>query len=139
MSAENLPPNDSVSTKTKILLADDDASIRRFLEVILRRSDYDVTSAADGLSAMQAALAENFDAVIADAVMPNLTGYDLCRILKQTPQYNNAPLIILSGLENNAENGGQTIADAYLLKGENLKHQLIEKLSALLAERRGGS
>ena len=84
---------------------------------------------------MTAALAEQFDAVVADAVMPNLTGYDLCRILKQNPQYKNVPMVILSGLENNAENGEQSIADAYLMKGENLKQQLAETLSRLLAER----
>jgi CheY-like chemotaxis protein len=127
--------NNSVTLKTKILLADDDTSIRRFLEIILQRINYDVTAVEDGLAAMTAALAEQFDAVIADAVMPNLTGYDLCRILKQNPQYKNVPMVILSGLENNAENGEQSIADAYLMKGENLKQQLAETLSRLLAER----
>jgi CheY-like chemotaxis protein len=136
MLDEKLPPgNDSVPPKTKILLADDDASIRRFLEIVLGRLNYDVTTAEDGLSAMKLALAENFDLVVADAVMPNLTGYDLCRILKHNPQYKNVPLVILSGMENKAENPDQCLADAYLLKGENLKHQLAETLSSLLAER----
>lgn len=136
MFDEKLPQgNNSVTLKTKILLADDDTSIRRFLEIILQRINYDVTAVEDGLAAMTAALAEQFDAVIADAVMPNLTGYDLCRILKQNPQYKNVPMVILSGLENNAENGEQSIADAYLMKGENLKQQLAETLSRLLAER----
>lgn len=125
-------------TNRKILLADDDASLRRFLEVILKRLNYDVTCAEDGLQAMQFALSagSNFDAVVADAVMPNLTGYDLCRMLKQNPQYKNVPLIILSGLENNSGNSDQTIADAYLLKGENLKERLDETLSRLLAAAR---
>jgi CheY-like chemotaxis protein len=127
--------NDSVPPKTKILLADDDTSIRRFLEIVLARLNYDVTTAEDGLSAMQLALAADFDLVVADAVMPHLTGYDLCRMLKQNPKYKDVPLVILSGLENNAENADQCLADAYLLKGENLKGQLAETLSRLLAER----
>lgn len=136
MSDEKLPQgNNSVSPKTKILLADDDASIRRFLEIILKRINYDVTIAEDGLSAMQIALAGSFDIIVADAVMPNLTGYDLCRILKQNPQYKNVPVVILSGLENNSGDASQCLADAYLLKGENLKQQLAETLSRLLAER----
>ena len=136
MFDEKLPPgNESVPPKTKILLADDDASIRRFLEIVLGRLNYDVTIAEDGLSAMKLALAENFDLVVADAVMPNLTGYDLCRILKHNPQYKNVPLVILSGMDNKAENPDQCLADAYLLKGENLKQQLAETLSNLLAER----
>jgi CheY-like chemotaxis protein len=136
MFDEKLPQsNDSSPPATKILLADDDTSIRRFLEIVLQRLDYDVTTAEDGLAAMQLALSADFDVIVADAVMPNLTGYDLCRMLKQNPKYKNVPLVILSGLENNAENADQCIADAYLLKGENLKRQLAETLSRLLAER----
>mgnify|MGYP002778983665 CR=1 FL=1 len=139
MFDEKLPTdsggNDSVSPRTKILLADDDASIRRFLEIILQRAGYIVMTADDGLAAMQSAASESFDAVVADAVMPNLTGYDLCRILKQNPAYKNVPLVILSGMENNAENDERCIADAYLLKDENLKQQLTETLSGLLRER----
>lgn len=138
MFDEKLPQsNDSVSPKTKILLADDDTSIRRFLEIILQRINYEVTTAEDGLAAMNLALAGDFDAVVADAMMPHLTGYDLCRILKQNPQYKNTPLVILSGMENVSEDADRCIADAYLLKGENLKQQLAETLSRLLAERVG--
>jgi CheY-like chemotaxis protein len=138
MFDEKLPQsNDSNPPATKILLADDDTSIRRFLEIVLQRLDYDVTTAEDGLAAMKIALAADFDIVVADAVMPNLTGYDLCRMLKQNPKYKDVPLVILSGLENNAANADQCIADAYLLKGENLKGQLAETLSRLLAERTG--
>jgi CheY-like chemotaxis protein len=130
--------SDSADTNRKILLADDDASLRRFLEVVLKRLGYEVVTAEDGLQAMQLALAcgdgGNFAAVIADAVMPNLTGYDLCRMLRQNPQFKDVPLIILSGLENNAENSDQCIADAYLLKGENLKEKLAETLSRLIAD-----
>ncbi|HEY0050913.1 MAG TPA: response regulator [Pyrinomonadaceae bacterium] len=136
MSDEKLPAgNDSVSPKTKILLADDDTSIRRFLEIVLGRLNYDVTAAEDGLAAMKLALSDDFDLVVADAVMPHLTGYDLCRMLKQNPKYKNVPLVILSGMENNSENADRCIADAYLLKGENLKQQLAETLSSLLAQR----
>ncbi len=48
---------------------------------------------------MQIALFEKFDVVVADAVMQNLTGHDLCRILNKNSSYKNTPFIILSGLE----------------------------------------
>jgi CheY-like chemotaxis protein len=118
--------------KQKILLAEDDSSMRRFIEIILQRADYDVYPAEDGLAAMQIALENEFDAIIADAVMPNLTGFDLCRILRQNPNYQNKPFIILSGFESQSETD---LADAYLLKGNNLKEILLEKLSSLIASR----
>lgn len=118
------------SFKAKILLAEDDAAMRRFLEVTLRRADYEVVSAADGLAAMKIALSENFDVVVADALMPNLTGHDLCRILRQNPNYKDVPLIILSGLEREiSANIEHDCANAYLVKSARLKEELVEKLS----------
>jgi CheY-like chemotaxis protein len=114
------------TVKKKILLAEDDASMRRFLEVVLRKADYDVISAEDGLSAMQIALETEVDAVVADAIMPNLTGYDLCRMLRNNPDKKAIPLVILSGLEQSTKE--DCIADVYLLKGENLKENLLETL-----------
>lgn len=129
MSVDNSP-------KMKILLADDDASMRRFLEITLQRADYEVTSAEDGLAAMKIALSETFDAVVADAVMPNLTGHDLCRMLRQNPDFKKTPLIILSGLEQEiSANVEQSCADVYLVKGTNLKEELINHLARSIAEK----
>jgi DNA-binding response OmpR family regulator len=127
MNAENSP-------KIKILLAEDDAAMRRFLEITLQRADYDVVSAEDGLAAMKIALSGKFDIVIADAVMPNLTGHDLCRMLHQNPDYKTVPMLILSGLAHEiSANAEQDCADVYLVKGANLKEELITVISNLLS------
>lgn len=124
------------SRKLKILLAEDDASMRRFLEITLQRADYEVASVEDGLAAMQIALSETFDAVVADAVMPNMTGHDLCRMLRQNPDYKDIPLIILSGLEHEiSSNVEADCADVYLVKSANLKEDLSENLTRLINEK----
>lgn len=117
--------------KEKILLAEDDGSMRRFVEIILKKANYDVTSAEDGLIALQSAMSEHFDVVVADAMMPNLTGHDLCRMLRQNPQTSNIPFIILSGFDINSTE--DCLADAYLVKGTNLKEDLLSTLSKLHA------
>jgi len=128
--------NSGNSLKLKILLAEDDAAMRRFLEITLQRAGYAVTSAEDGLAAMKIALAQKFDAVVADAVMPNLTGHDLCRMLRQNPDYKTTPLIILSGLEQEISASlEEGCADIYLVKGANLKEDLTEKLTTIIAEK----
>jgi len=128
--------NGENSLKLKILIAEDDAAMRRFLEITLERAGYEVVSAEDGLAAMKIALSEKFDAVVADAVMPNLTGHDLCRMLRQNPDFKNAALVILSGLEQEiSANVEQHCADAYLVKGANLKEELTANLSRLTAEK----
>ncbi|HYE66597.1 MAG TPA: response regulator [Pyrinomonadaceae bacterium] len=105
------------ATRATILLAEDDRSIRRFLEIILQRAGYEVIVAADGLEAMKMVLTKTIDAVITDAVMPHLNGYELCRFLRRHAQLSHLPVILLSGLER-ADDGCEEKcrADAYLSK-----------------------
>ncbi len=128
--------DDRKKTKLKILLAEDDAAMRRFLQVALQKSGYETALAEDGLAAMKIALAEMFDAVVTDAVMPNLTGHDLCRILRQNPDFKQIPLIILSGLEQEiTADVEHDCADAYLVKSANLKEELATTLNRLIKEK----
>jgi CheY-like chemotaxis protein len=100
-----------------VLLAEDDRALRRYLEVILRRAGYDVTAAADGLEAMKAALSGTFDAVVTDAVMPHLSGQELCRFLRTHPKLGRLPVVLLSGADKAAQTqDAPSRADAYLSK-----------------------
>ncbi len=136
LEEKNSLMSDDNSLNLKILLAEDDAAMRRFLEITLKRAGYEVTTAEDGLAAMKIALAERFDVVVADAMMPNLTGHDLCRILRQNPDYKTTPLIILSGLEQEVSaNVEKDCADLYMVKGANLKEDLTETLSRLINQK----
>src|SRR4051812_11479251 len=87
------------NTRGTILIVEDDRSIRRYLEVILQRAGYCVVAAADGLEAMKTALTSAVDAVVTDAIMPHLNGYELCRFLRHHPKLSRLPVVILSGFE----------------------------------------
>jgi CheY-like chemotaxis protein len=107
-----------VSARASVLLAEDDRSLRRYLEVILRRAGYDVVAAEDGLEAMKAALSGEFDAVVTDALMPHLSGPELCRFLRTHPKLKRLPVVLLSGADNRAASSQETSAraDVYLSK-----------------------
>jgi DNA-binding response OmpR family regulator len=121
------------STQKKILLAEDDASMRNFLALILKREGFEVFPAGDGLAAMELAMANDFDAVVADDVMPNLTGHDLCRMLRGNEKTREIPFIILSGRDDAFSDESQgKLANAYLLKSVNLKDELVSVLSELV-------
>lgn len=123
-------------SKKKILLAEDDDSMRRFVQVILQKAHYEVIATEDGLAAMKAATENDIDAIIADAVMPNMSGYDLCRMLRQNPDKKHLPFIILSGLDQTKEAGkDKCLADAYLLKEKNMTEEITKTLSHLLKEK----
>jgi DNA-binding response OmpR family regulator len=118
--------------KKMILLAEDDDSMRRFVEIILTKAGFKVFAAEDGLIAMQFALENVVDAVIADAIMPHLSGFDLCRMINENSA-KRVPCIILSGLEqNSSQQPTEKIADIFLAKDANLKINLVAALDKLL-------
>ena len=87
-----------------VLLAEDDAALRRYIEVLLERAGFEVVSAADGLEAMKSLMITTVDVVITDAVMPNVSGYELCRFVRSSRHLRHLPIILLSGLDpKNAE------------------------------------
>ena len=102
----------------KILLAEDDDSMRRLLEVILKKAGFEVISTEDGLQAMQFALKDSIDAVVADAIMPGLTGYDLCRMLRGEPALQKALYI--------AQTGWSTPEHRQLSKDAGFDHHLVK-------------
>jgi DNA-binding response OmpR family regulator len=83
-----------------VLLVEDDRSVRRYLEVTLQRSGYQVITASDGLEAMKLALSSRIDAVVTDAVMPHLTGQQLARFLRNNSNLAQVPIVLLTGQEN---------------------------------------
>jgi CheY-like chemotaxis protein len=135
MSNENFASkkNSGLSAK-KILFAEDDPSMRRFVEVTLKQAGLQVFAVEDGLAAMKIALENEIDAIVADAIMPNLSGYDLCRMLRNNPDKKQVPFVILSGLSQNKEED-DCLADVYLTKDDKLKDNLIETLTRLLSEK----
>ncbi|MEO7971153.1 MAG: response regulator [bacterium] len=118
----------------RVLLAEDDRALRRFLQVILERSGYTVLPAADGLEAMKIALSSPVDVVVTDAMMPNLSGHELCRFIRNSQTLAHLPVILLSALEQKEPNDGEQV-DAFLSKpvaGEDL----VNCIETLLARQR---
>jgi CheY-like chemotaxis protein len=104
-----------VTARHTVLLAEDDRSLRRYMEVVLRRAGYEVLTAADGLEAMRALLSTHVDAVVTDALMPHLSGQQLCRFVRNHPQLKSLPVVLLSGAHAAAD-CADAGADLYLSK-----------------------
>ena len=77
-------PNEQGEAKQKILIADDEASIRRILETRLSMIGYDIVTAADGEEAVAVFNKENPDLVVLDVMMPKMDGYGVCREIRRT-------------------------------------------------------
>ena len=118
-----------------VLLVEDDRSVRRYLEVTLQRSGYKVITAADGLEAMKLALSSPIDVVITDAIMPNLSGQELARFLRQNPKLGKVPIVLLTGQQNKkAATSHDESIDAFLIKPVKAD-ELASCLTSLLQSR----
>jgi DNA-binding response OmpR family regulator len=92
----------AAAERARILLVEDDAALRRYLGVVLRRAGYEVIAAADGLEALRLALSSPVSALVTDAVMPRLGGPELCRLLRARPEFAALPVVMLTGLDAEA-------------------------------------
>ena len=120
--------------RTRVLLAEDDRALRRFLEIVLERAGYKVIPAADGLEAMKLALSTQIDIVVTDAMMPNLSGHEFCRFLRNSQTLSHLPVILLSALERKDPNQNVEQVDAFLSKPVSAE-TLVECIEKLLARK----
>jgi CheY-like chemotaxis protein len=88
-----------VSPKT-ILIADDNAAQRRFLELLLSIDGHDIRVVEDGLEALEVIQTQPFALVISDVHMPYMTGIELCQQIKAIRP--NLPVVLLSSMEDEA-------------------------------------
>ncbi len=119
----------------RVLLAEDDNALRRFLVVVLERAGYEVISASDGIEAMKIAVSQPIDVIVTDSMMPNLNGHEFCRFIRSSQKLSHLPIILLSALERKDGNQNLEQADAFLSKpvtGE----VLIECIEKLLARKK---
>lgn len=99
----------------KILVADDEASIRRILDTRLSMMGFVVITAADGEEALQVFERQEPDLIILDVMMPKLNGYQVCQALRQE---SDVPIIMLTALSDVADRitGLEMGADDYMVK-----------------------
>lgn len=101
--------------KEKVLVVDDEASIRRILEARLSMIGYHVITAVNGEEALLSFKEELPDLVILDVMMPKLDGYGVCKEIRKE---SNVPIIMLTALGDLADRitGLELGADDYVIK-----------------------
>jgi DNA-binding response OmpR family regulator len=119
-----------MATKT-ILVIEDDLSILRGLRDNLKFEGYEVLFATDGLAGMHKALAESPDMILLDIMLPGVSGYDICRRVKE--QKPNLPIIMLTarGQEVDKVAGLDLGADDYITKPFSVP-ELMARIRAVL-------
>ncbi len=127
-----VPADTSRRVRPEILVVDDEYFNFEMLKATLS-NEFSLSYAGSGTSCLASAIANPPNAILLDVCMPGLDGYDTCRLLKNTPETENIPVVMVSGLESELEQkaGFDAGCDAYVVKPFSVK-TLIEKIKALV-------
>jgi CheY-like chemotaxis protein len=130
------PPSTPIAPRTfKVLVVDDNASIRHLVRTVLETSGLDLTviSAQDGREALTLTEIEHPDLVLLDVSMPDLDGFEVCRRLRATSETAALPVIMLTAMggEEHVEEGFGSGADDYVAKPFR-RNELIARVRRML-------
>jgi len=118
----------------EILVADDSLTTRVLEKSILEGSGYNVTLAVDGADALEKVRLGTFDLVVSDVEMPNMSGFELTKMIREEEKFHDLPVILVTSLdsEEDKRKGIEAGADAYITKGAFEQGNLLATVKQLL-------
>jgi two-component system chemotaxis sensor kinase CheA len=119
----------------RILVVDDQFSVRRLQSSILEAAGYDVETARHGGEALRKIAARpDFDMVLTDLQMPEMDGFELLRAIREDEEHGSLPVAIVTskGSEEDRRRGAEEGADAYIVKKEFNQQALLETIERLI-------
>ena len=116
-----------------LLIVDDNADLRDYMQRILSAAGHEVSVAIDGQAALEAARATEPDLIVSDVMMPRLDGFGLLRELRADPALRDTPVLLLSARagEEARVGGLESGADDYLTKPFSARELLARVASNL--------
>lgn len=121
---------------TKILLVEDDKSLREIYGVRLLAEGYDIVSAGDGEEALAMAIKERPQLIVSDVMMPKISGFDMLDILRSTTETKDIKVIMMTALssEDQRARGEALGADRYLVKSQVGIEDVVRTVHEVLAD-----
>ena len=118
----------------RILVVDDSITTREIEKSILESHGYDVTLATDGMDGFKKASEFAYDLIVSDVDMPNLDGFAMTKKIRSTDMHAHTPIIIVTARDSQADmkKGITSGANAYIVKGDFHKNNLLETIESLL-------
>lgn len=100
LTTTQAPSFEKTDTMTKVLVIDDEASIRLTLSKILTKAGYLVEQSDSGEAGLTCIPTFNPDLILLDVIMTGLDGYDTCKAIRSMPDYHQVPVLMLTGLDD---------------------------------------
>ena len=121
---------------TRIMLVEDDKSLREIYGVRLLAEGYEIISAGDGEEAFAMAVKEHPDLILSDVMMPKISGFDMLDILRATPETKEIKVIMMTALssEDQRARGEALGANRYLVKSQVGIEDVVRTVHDVLAD-----
>ncbi|MEK7594847.1 MAG: response regulator [Patescibacteria group bacterium] len=121
---------------SKIMLAEDDNNLREIYEARLQAEGYNIVAAKDGEEALVVAKAEKPDLIIADVMMPKISGFEMLDILRNTEGLKDVKVIMLTALGQSDDQKRADLlgADRYLVKSQVTLEDIVKVAHELLQD-----
>ena len=122
---------------SKVMVVEDDASLREIYSIRITAEGYEVVSAGDGEEALAVAVREKPDLILSDVMMPKISGFDMLDILRSTPETANIKVVMMTALsaEDQRQRGERLGADRYLVKSQVGIEDVINTIHEVLGDR----
>ena len=122
---------------SKIMVVEDDASLREIYSIRITAEGYEVVSAGDGEEALAVAVREKPDLILSDVMMPKISGFDMLDILRTTPETANIKVIMMTALsaEDQRQRGERLGANRYLVKSQVGIEDVVNAIHEVLGDR----
>lgn len=119
-----------MDAKKKILLVEDDRALANVYISRLQLEGFDVKHVVNGEEALSAAVAFKPDLVVLDAMIPQITGFDVLDILRNTPETMNVRIIMLTALSQakDKERAEKLGVDDYLVKSQVVIGDVVDRI-----------
>lgn len=130
------PSATTISRKSRLLVTDDSFATRELVRSILSAAGYDVTTAYDGMDALDKLADETYDLVVSDVEMPRVNGFQLTERIRNELKLLDLPVIIITSLasEEHRRQGLEAGAQAYIVKSQFNQSNLIDTIRQLLGK-----
>lgn len=125
-----------MDTKKKILLVEDDPFLSSLLKNRFTKEGCDVAYAKDGAEAVQMLADTHPDLILLDLILPKKSGFEVMEAIRQDPQLQNAPIIIISNLgqPEDMQKGQELGAVEYFIKAKTSIDDLVKNVIEFLSK-----
>ena len=122
---------------SKIMVVEDDASLREIYSIRITAEGYEVVSAGDGEEALAVAVREKPDLILSDVMMPKISGFDMLDILRSTPETAQIKVVMMTALsaEDQRQRGERLGADRYLVKSQVGIEDVVNTIHEVLGDK----